>query len=161
MKQTTPLHDKLKIARHTNGFSQEYVAKQLHISRQAVSNWENGKSYPDIDNLILLAKLYNTPISQLLDNSKSPNDSSTVMDATNTLSDSQIIMISVIIILSCLFPIMGIIIPIAILYLCRKKTRKKVIVFLCIFCFLINCYNSWLFLNHTLLLINYTIIQSD
>ena len=44
------------------GYSQKYVAEQLNISRQAISKWENGRSYPDIDNLRLLSALYDVSL---------------------------------------------------------------------------------------------------
>lgn len=48
------LSQQLKTSRQNAGLSQTKVAEQLHISRQAISQWENGKNYPDLDNLILL-----------------------------------------------------------------------------------------------------------
>uniref|UniRef100_UPI00258907B6 helix-turn-helix domain-containing protein n=1 Tax=uncultured Secundilactobacillus sp. TaxID=2813935 RepID=UPI00258907B6 len=42
------------------------VATILHITRQAISKWENGRSYPDIDNLVYLSGLYSVSIDQLL-----------------------------------------------------------------------------------------------
>lgn len=46
------LGEKLRDARIENSFSQEYVARKLKISRQAISRWENNRGYPDIDNWI-------------------------------------------------------------------------------------------------------------
>ena len=43
---------RLREVREEKGFSQTEVAHHLNISRQAVSNWEKGKSSPDIDNII-------------------------------------------------------------------------------------------------------------
>lgn len=45
---------------------QEFVAEQLDVSRQAVSKWENGTSYPSTSNLLALAKLYDIPAEELL-----------------------------------------------------------------------------------------------
>lgn len=52
--------------RKEKGFSQEELAAQLGISRQAVSKWERAESSPDTDNLILLARLYGMSLDQLL-----------------------------------------------------------------------------------------------
>lgn len=67
MKTTQNLPTRLKVLRKKNKYSQEYVAEQLNISRQAISHWENGKSYPDIDNLILLADVFHITVDELLD----------------------------------------------------------------------------------------------
>lgn len=61
------LCEKLKQARKKSGFTQDQVAEQLHISRQAVSQWETGKSYPDIENLRSLNTIYSLDLSTLLD----------------------------------------------------------------------------------------------
>ena len=48
--------------------TQEYVAEQLGVSRQAVSKWENGTSDPSTSNLFALAKLFGIPVEELLKN---------------------------------------------------------------------------------------------
>lgn len=58
--------DKLLQLRKTNGYSQENLAERLGISRQAVSKWERAEASPDTDNLILLAKIYNVSLDELL-----------------------------------------------------------------------------------------------
>lgn len=52
--------------RKERGLSQEDLADQLGISRQAVSKWERAEASPDTDNLICLAKLYNVSLDYLL-----------------------------------------------------------------------------------------------
>ena len=47
----------LKERRSQLDLTQQEVAKKLYISRQTISNWENGKSYPDLDLSALLASL--------------------------------------------------------------------------------------------------------
>ena len=59
-------NDKLKELRKENKLSQEQLAEKLNISRQAISKWESGKAYPDIDNLILLAKILEVSLDELL-----------------------------------------------------------------------------------------------
>ena len=46
--------------------SQEALAHQVGVSRQAVSKWENGTSDPSTSNLCALAKLYGIPVEELL-----------------------------------------------------------------------------------------------
>lgn len=52
--------------RRERGFSQEDLAAQLGLSRQAVSKWERAESAPDMGNLIALADLYEVTIDELL-----------------------------------------------------------------------------------------------
>ena len=46
-------------------YSQEYVADQLGVSRQAVSKWEQNQSSPDTENLIALSQLFNVSVEYL------------------------------------------------------------------------------------------------
>lgn len=52
--------------RKKNGLSQEQLAEKIGVSRQAVSKWERSEASPDTDNLILLARLYNVSLDDLL-----------------------------------------------------------------------------------------------
>ena len=60
------LADKITEERKKNGWSQEELANQLGVSRQAVSKWENGTSDPSTSNLFALAKLYGISVEELL-----------------------------------------------------------------------------------------------
>ena len=46
--------------------TQEQLAEKLDVSRQAVAKWENGETYPDIDNLISLSDIFNITLDRLL-----------------------------------------------------------------------------------------------
>lgn len=46
--------------------TQENVAEKINVSRQAISNWENEKSYPDIISVIELSNLYSISLDDLL-----------------------------------------------------------------------------------------------
>ena len=61
------LQDKIQTLRRTKGLSQEDVADALDVSRQAVSKWETGLSNPSTENLIALAKLFESSADELLD----------------------------------------------------------------------------------------------
>ena len=52
--------------RKEHGYSQEQLADELNVSRQAISKWERGVASPDTQNLIALAKLYNISLDELL-----------------------------------------------------------------------------------------------
>ena len=58
--------NKLLQLRKEKGFSQEQLAAELGISRQAISKWERAEASPDTDNLIELARLYGVSLDQLL-----------------------------------------------------------------------------------------------
>ncbi len=65
-EQIKSLGEALKARRTQRGFTQEYVAEALGVSRQAVSKWENGSSEPSTANLMALAKLYGLSVDELL-----------------------------------------------------------------------------------------------
>ena len=56
----------LKQARSDAGLSQEDVADKVGVSRQTVSSWENGKSYPDIASVIALSDTYGMSLDSLM-----------------------------------------------------------------------------------------------
>lgn len=58
--------ERLQQLRKEKGISQEKLAEQLHVTRQAVSKWETGQSYPDLDNLGALCKLYGVTADYIL-----------------------------------------------------------------------------------------------
>ncbi|MCR2044103.1 helix-turn-helix domain-containing protein [Anaerosalibacter massiliensis] len=61
--------------RKEKGCSQEELAAQLGISRQAVSKWERGEASPDTDNLILLSNIYGIGLDELLNIDRFENNS--------------------------------------------------------------------------------------
>ncbi|WP_460293058.1 helix-turn-helix domain-containing protein [Clostridium sardiniense] len=54
--------------RKEKGLSQEQLADILNISRQAISKWESGKAYPDIENLIQLRNIFKITLDDLIIN---------------------------------------------------------------------------------------------
>ena len=54
------------------GMTQEFLAEQLGVSRQAGSKWENGTSEPTTSNLLALAKLFGVPAEELLRSIEQP-----------------------------------------------------------------------------------------
>ncbi len=58
--------EKLIKLRKEHNLSQEQLADELGVSRQAVSKWERGEASPDTDNLIALARIYDTSLDSLL-----------------------------------------------------------------------------------------------
>ena len=58
--------EKIQKLRKQNKLSQEQLAEKLYVSRTAVSKWESGKGYPNIDSLKDIAKLFDKTIDELL-----------------------------------------------------------------------------------------------
>lgn len=52
--------------RTKNGLSQDELAEKVHVTRQAVSRWENGDTVPGTETLKLLSKLFDVSINTLL-----------------------------------------------------------------------------------------------
>lgn len=60
------LADNLKKIRKDNNLSQEQLAEKLNVSRQSVSKWESGQSYPEMDKVIQICNLFNLNINELI-----------------------------------------------------------------------------------------------
>ena len=60
------LSEKILLLRKRQGLSQEALAEQLHVSRQAVSRWEMGTALPDAANLLQLSDLFGVTADYLL-----------------------------------------------------------------------------------------------
>lgn len=58
--------EQFKKIRKEKNLTQEQVAAQLHVSRQAVSNWENNKNLPDIEMTIEIAKVFHVSLDSLI-----------------------------------------------------------------------------------------------
>ncbi|MEG6587298.1 helix-turn-helix domain-containing protein [Paenibacillus barengoltzii] len=58
--------DKLQNYRRQKGMSQEKLAEAIGVSRQAVSKWESGQSYPETDKLIALCELFEVSMDHLV-----------------------------------------------------------------------------------------------
>lgn len=58
--------EKIYTERKRLGWSQEQLAEQMEVSRQAVSKWESGQSMPDLDKLVLMSKIFGVSTDYLL-----------------------------------------------------------------------------------------------
>ncbi|MBQ7921243.1 MAG: helix-turn-helix domain-containing protein [Clostridia bacterium] len=56
----------IKRLRLEKGMNQEQLAEKLHVTRQAVSNWETGKTQPDIEMLTKIAEKFNVSVERLI-----------------------------------------------------------------------------------------------
>ncbi len=57
---------KIQVLRLEKGLSQDVLSDELHVTRQALSRWENGLSAPSIDTLIALSKRFGVSFEELL-----------------------------------------------------------------------------------------------
>ena len=60
------LAENLKKIRKENNLSQEQLAEDLGVSRQAISKWESKSAYPEMDKIIALCDKFNLNIDDLL-----------------------------------------------------------------------------------------------
>lgn len=96
------LKEKLIKLRKDNNLTQDELAEKLYISRQTVSNWENGRTYPDIETLILISNKFNISLDDLL-----KTDKKVVRDIDKKIKAHKkltiIIILLIIILISSLF----------------------------------------------------------
>ena len=59
-------HGKLQELRKQKGLTQEELAESLYVSRTAISKWESGRGYPNIDSLKAISKFFSVTIDELL-----------------------------------------------------------------------------------------------
>ncbi len=66
--------ENLQTVRKKNQMSQEELAELLGVSRQAVSKWELGEGYPEVDKLLILSKKLNISLDSLMTGSLPENE---------------------------------------------------------------------------------------
>ena len=66
--------DKIKNAREENKLTQTQASESLMVSSKTISNWENGKSLPDILSVIRMSELYQISLDELLKGDKAMMD---------------------------------------------------------------------------------------
>lgn len=76
-------NEKLQELRKTKGMTQEELANELYVSRTAISKWESGKGYPNIDSLRAISKFFLVSLDDLL-------SSEEILDAAETELKSKV-----------------------------------------------------------------------
>lgn len=110
--------EKLQQLRKEKGLSQEDLAYQLNVSRQAVSKWESQNGYPEMEKMILISELFQVSLDYLLkedyDDSFQKTDTSYYLMSKQKIDDYIQIKKSFALkmALSVSFMIMGLLIPI-------------------------------------------------
>lgn len=59
-------NEKLLAIRKKQGLSQEELGMELQVSRQTISKWEAGQSYPDFQRLVMLSDYFNMTLDELV-----------------------------------------------------------------------------------------------
>ena len=72
---TMKFYENLKYLRKESNFTQEELAEQLSVSRQAVTKWESGQSLPDIENLKQLSDIFGVTMDSLVGDIETKKDS--------------------------------------------------------------------------------------
>lgn len=162
MRILDSVSSQLKSARVSNGLSQNEVATILHISRQSVSKWENGRTYPDIDNLVLLSELYKTSIDDLVKsneelqqqikaNNSKIKERQTNLKKINTetyQNRDEGIFLAVLGLVSAIIPPIGIFIPIYVMWRNNRfNSLYKSIYVICIVVMIVSLWGTLIFLN--------------
>lgn len=83
------LNEKLYELRRKKHLSQEQLAQELDLSRQAISKWEKGDNKPDLDNLKKLADIFNVKIEYLIDDEAT--DEEVTVPTQNSLNKKIIV----------------------------------------------------------------------
>ena len=58
--------NQIKQHRAALNLSQEELAEQIYVTRQPLSNWENGKTYPDVNSLLRLSDVFGVTLDELV-----------------------------------------------------------------------------------------------
>lgn len=83
------LSENLKKLRKEYNLSQEDLAEKLNVSRQSISKWEQGLSYPEMDKMLQLCKMFNLNIDELLnkDITKEENNKQSGLNFSKYIED--------------------------------------------------------------------------
>ena len=72
------LSEKLYKLRKNSGLSQEQLAEQLNVSRQAISKWESGTAVPESEKLITISNYFGVSVDYLLKDDEEDKAKATV-----------------------------------------------------------------------------------
>lgn len=154
MNTRDALHTNLKHYRIQKGLSQADVADIIGVSRQAISNWEAKRSYPDLDNIVLLSDLYGITTDELLGKEKVQElqKESFILGMPSHIIH-EMLCLAVILALTCQFAFLGMFVPVLLAIWLKKTNRNyKIIYALCIICFFVSVYQTYVSLD---ILLNY------
>ena len=68
----TTIGENIRVLRLARGWTQQQLAEQLHLTRQAVSHYESGRTQPDVDTCRRLAQVFGVELDVLLEGQSAP-----------------------------------------------------------------------------------------
>lgn len=63
---TMEIGNRIREHRAVLAMSQDDLAARVYVSRQTISSWENGKTYPDVQSLLLLSEIFGATVDSLI-----------------------------------------------------------------------------------------------
>lgn len=122
----------LKKLREMNLLTQDEVAEKLGVTRQAISKWENEKTYPDIENIKCLSELYNVMVDDIVYAGNRPNRLTTLQNDITTEKEQDSVfesewtgwMLISLAVASCFIPLLNVIISVVFLMRSKKIEQK-------------------------------------
>lgn len=139
--------NRLREIREKNKMTQEDVANALLVSRQSVSKWENGRSNPDLENLVALSNLYGVSIDELVNSETKNQDPGHNMKNKGRYDVVKLLFYMTVLLASTYISFIGIGVSLTLLIRMRKK-GYPIIFYVCgILCLLISIFNLFVVLN--------------
>lgn len=148
------LNLKLQELRKKNNLSQAEVAEHLHVSRQAISQWENGKASPDIENIKKMCKLYHISVGDFLDLDTEEKEQPKKGIEGDIYAILELLVIVIILSLTSKIEILGIVISVTMIIraLVSKMKTKWLVVFVSVVALILSIrYTSQIFGYYRLL----------
>lgn len=147
--------EKLKEEREKNELSQKDVADRLHVARQSVSRWETDQSYPDVENLIALGRLYHVSLDELFgiereevipESVQKKTEEEQPAEEENSAKRAELEwkeqgIVFAVALASCVFPLLGVFVPGVLLWKYRKRKMGVLLKILLVLCVLVSMYN--------------------
>lgn len=144
------LNKKLLELRKSNNLSQSALADKLHVSRQAISRWETGKTIPDIETLKEISILYNISLDELMESDTNNSTLSTKIESVDHTYVNSIFLIFATIATTVL-PFISIFVALftlGYLFIHKKNTFCKLFIFITAIFLLVGTRNTIIEINY-------------